>query len=162
MKINRKRGAISTALTWIIGSTILAITFYSYMETNIITMKYENLSQYTRDTLLILETKGEIEKSYLLDCKQKLSQKLNIKTGETLNIYLKVGTNNEYNISSTTTPSIIKTDYGDTIKVRYVYTYNNKKVSFKDDGFRVKITNKVEKMESDLQSISKNRNTSDD
>lgn len=160
MKSKNRKGGISTIIVWMIATVILSCTFYIYMQNNIITIKYENLSQFARDNMLILETNGEIEKSYLLDCKNKLTDKLNMKNGETLNIYLKVN-DVEYNVSSTSTPNIIKTDYGDNISVRYEYKYQSKIISMKNGSFRLNMTNKMETMESSMQSISKNRNTSD-
>ena len=160
MKSKNRKGGISTIIVWMIATVILSCTFYIYMQNNIITIKYENLSQFARDNMLILETNGEIEKSYLLDCKNKLSDKLNMKNGETLNVYLKVN-DVEYNISSTSTPNVIQTDYGDNISIRYEYKYQSKIISMKNGSFKLNMTNKMETMESSMQSISKNRNTSD-
>lgn len=161
MRIKNRRGDISTVLIWMIAMSITVYFFYTLMLTNMTTIKYENMSQYARDSLLILETMGEIEKSYLLDCKKNLSDKLNMKTGETLNIYLKVGDEPEYNISSSTTPNTITTDFGDTILIRYEYSYISRAVSFLNNSLRPTVSDDFETMEVELQTISKNRNTSD-
>lgn len=160
MKVRRRRGGIATLFATMIGIGLISFCFFQYMSLHITSMKYENMSQYARDSLLILETHGQIEKSYLLDVKNDLSGKLNMKNGETLNIFLQVGNGPEYNISNSSTPSIINSDFGDKINLKFSYNYNVRDLSFKNSILPT-ITDTKEDMVVELSTISKNRRTSD-
>lgn len=153
-----KKGDIATVFAIMIGLFVISLGFYQYILINITTMKHENISQYARDTLLILETSGEIEKDYLLDVKRSVSDKLNMKTGETFDIYIKVGTNPEVNVNNA--PAIITADLGEKITVRFTYKYIDKVITLSQKGVATNIQNNIETMETKLSSVSKKRSTS--
>lgn len=155
----KKRGDISTVFVSMISILIISVSFVMYMDLNITTMKYQNMSQYARDSLLILETQGNIEKDYLLDIKQDLSSKLNMKTGETFNIFIQVGDGTRYNINSM--PTELYSDFGDSIKIEFVYNYNKKIFGIKNESISPSLKFKKEDMIVNLSTISKNRRTSD-
>lgn len=155
----QRKGGIATVFAATIAILIIFFTFVMTMDLNMTTMKYQNMSQYARDSLLVLETKGSIDKNYLLNIKQELSSKLNMKTGETFNIFIQVGNGTRYNINNM--PTEIIADYGDNIKIEFVYNYNKKIYGLKDNSIRPSLTFGKQDMTVDLSTISKNRRTSD-
>lgn len=154
----KNKGNISIVFIATIGLSLLIYAYVQYMNTNTITMKHENISQYTRDTLLILESTGEVDKDYLLDVKSKLSDKLNMKDLESLTMNVQVG-NDFYNV--TTMPNEITPNYGDTIEIEFVYKYIDKRISYTGEFLKPIVSNKIETMEVDLSTKSKNRRDSD-
>lgn len=158
-KKHKRKGDIGTVFAAMIAILIISVSFTMYMTLNIDTMKYQNMSQYARDSLLVLETNGTIQKTYMADVKQKLSSKLNMKTGETLNVYIQVGTGTKYEVNSM--PTTITTDYGENINVQFVYTYKKKTFGVKTNSLGPTVTTANETMSVDLSTISKNRRISD-
>lgn len=155
----KRRGDISTVFAAMIAILMICVSFAMYMNLNINTMKYQNMSQYARDSLLVLETNGVIEKTYLSDIKTKLSSKLNMKTGENLKIYVQIGTGTkkEVDLMSAQTYS----DYGDNINLEFVYTYKKKTFTLKNNSIAPIVTKTDETMSVNLSTISKNRRMSD-
>lgn len=155
--MNKKRGGISSILVVMIGLGLFSYFMYTYMKIDITSIKYENMSQYARDTLLVLETTGNIEKNYLLDVKRKLSDKLDMQTGERLNIYIKIGDGQEMNISNSSTPATLHTDYGDDISLRFTYEYNVRSISFNKKLLSPNVSNSMQTMEIQLNTKSISR-----
>lgn len=155
----KKRGDISTVFAAMIVILLICVSFAMYMNLNISTMKYQNMSQYSRDALLVLETNGVIEKTYLSDIKTKLSSKLNMKTGENFKIYVQIGTGTKKEVDAL--PSLTYANYGDNINLQFVYTYKKKTFSVKSNSLAPSITVSDETMSIDLSTICKNRRMSD-
>jgi len=159
LKRKSRKGGIGSVFVAAIITCVLAAIFYSTMLLNIDTMKYENMSQYARDAMLIMETKGVIDQDYLVNkVKQGAQSKLDMKAGETFNVYVKVGNGTKYNVTSM--PSTITSDFGDNLEIELVYNY--KKSVF--NSINAIIYNKTYEsgvMRVDLNTISKNRRTSD-
>lgn len=154
----KRRGDISTVFATMIAILLIAVSFSMYMTLNIDTMKYQNMSQYARDALLVLETNGKIERSYLSTIKSDLSSKLNMKAGESLNIYVTIGAGAKKEVNSM--PITTVADYGENINIEFVYTYKKKSYS-KSNSIIPTVTKTNETMTVDLSTISKNRRVSD-
>ena len=162
MKISLKKksnkGGIGSVFVAAVVTCVLMTIFYSTMLLNIDTMKYENMSQYARDAMLIMETKGTIDKDYMLRVKQGAQSKLDMKTGETFNAYIQVGNGTKYDV--TTMPTNITSDFGDNLEIELVYNY--KKSVFNTVNYII-YSKSYESgtMRVDLNTISKNRRTTD-
>ncbi|MFW6025072.1 MAG: hypothetical protein ACOCRX_01900 [Candidatus Woesearchaeota archaeon] len=159
MKIKRKKGAFDVAIASVVGLMLIIGVFYNSIYTNIENMKYDILSQYGRDALLILESKDEVSRSYLTDIKVKLSSKLIYETGEYIKVYVIID-GIEYDSESM--PSTVKTIYGEPIKIKIDYHYTPRRLDLTNLAPK-KDTSKNERiMGINLQTICRNRGVSDD
>lgn len=154
----KKRGGVSTVIAAIIGILILTSIFYHYFFVNLDLERYNLLNQYTRDILLVCETKDDINKSYLVQAKERLAEKIVKKDNEFVKLYITIdGTKYD----ADTMPNSVKTDYGDTIEVLMEYHYEPQRLDF-SKGLAARRTQEgMEVMGSKLTTISKNRGTSD-
>jgi len=153
----RKNGSISTVVATIIGILILSTIFYQYFFINLDLERYNLINQYTRDMLLIAETKDDISKSYFQNSKDKLAKRIIKKDTEYVKIYVTVN-GIKYDVDSM--PSQIKTDYGETIEILTEYHYEPQRLVFSKGLVPVRDTG-MEVMGAKLTTISKNRGTSD-
>ncbi|QUH22000.1 hypothetical protein [Alkaliphilus sp. B6464] len=157
MKYNKK-GGIGTVFATILGVTILATIFYHYFFINLDLERYNLLNQYTRDMLLISETKDEIPKNYMIDVKQSLTDRLVKKNGEYIKIYITIN-GTKYDVE--TMPTKVKTDFGEDIEILAEYHFYPQRVDLNKGIVPVKENRGKEIMAVKLKTISKNRRTSD-
>jgi len=157
MKYNKK-GSIGTVFATILVVTMLAIVFYHYFFINLDLERYNILNQYSRDMLLICETKDEIPRNYMIDVKANITDRLVKKNGEYIKIYITVD-GYEYDID--TMPSYIQTDFGEDIEIKAEYHYYPQRVDMGDGVVPTKKETNKEIMAVELKTISKNRGTSD-
>ncbi len=153
----KKKGGISTVVATIIGILILTTIFYHYFFINLDLERYNLINQYTRDMLLIAETKDYLEKDYFLNAKNKLSDRIVKKDKEYVKIYVTVN-GIIYDVDSM--PSEVETDYGETIEILTEYHYEPQRLVF-EGLFPVRDTGGMKVMGVKLTTISKNRGTSD-
>lgn len=157
MKFNKK-GDISTVVAAIIGILILSSIFYHYFFINLDLERYNLINQYTRDMLLVAETKDNIDKTYLQNAKNKLADRIVKKGSEYVKIYITIdGT--KYDVD--TMPNQVKPDYGDTIEILTEYHYEPQRLVFNKGLVPVRDTGGMDVMGVKLTTISKNRGTSD-
>lgn len=154
----KKKGGISTVVAAIIGILILTTIFYHYFFINLDLERYNLINQYTRDMLLIAETKDYLEKNYFLNVKNKLSDRIVKKDTEYVKIYVTVN-GIKYDVDSM--PSQVKTDYGETIEILTEYHYEPQRLVFSEGLVPVRDTGGMKVMGVKLTTISKNRGTSD-
>lgn len=154
-----RKGNISIVLISMFAFALIIYAFVQYMESNVITMKQENISQYSRDALLILETTGEVDKTYLLNVKDKLASKLDLKSSESLTMKVKVGNGIYYDV--TNMPNKITANYGDNLTLKATLKYKSKKISFTGNFLHPITSNTIETIDIETSSISKNRRGSD-
>lgn len=152
----KRRGAISTVIATIVSVTIIFSVFLLLIFQGLELQKYALLNQYARDTLLICETKNPIPASYLNSIYYKLQGKLHLKNGEQLNMYVIVN-GREYNIARLSQD--IVTDFGEPIEIRLEYYYYP--YTFSLQGFLLQKDTQLSTMRVQLETISKNRGTSD-
>lgn len=159
--MKKKKGGISTVFVCMIGLAIMTYGFVQYTCHNITLIKYETISQYVRDSLLILETQGQITPTYLKDTKTSLSSKLDIKSslGENFKMYVKYGNNNYIEVSNLSTTLV--PDFGDDITIKATLNYLEKSISYNNEFLKPTTTKSLQTMEIELSSLSKNRRTSD-
>lgn len=157
MKMN-KRGGISEVVANIIGIMILSMIFYHYFFVNLDLERYNILNQYSRDILLVCETKDTINKSYLTESKSKLSQRLVKTSGEYVKIYISIN-GTKYDVD--TMPNQIRTDFGETIEILTEYHYKPQRLDFSKKLVPSREVNGLTVMGVKLTTVSKNRGTSD-
>lgn len=156
--MKNRKGGIGVVFASLLGVTIIAMVFYHYFFINLDLERYNLLNQYTRDMLLVCETKDKISKSYMIDVKQKLSNKLIKRNGEYIKIYITIN-GTKYDID--TMPNEIKTDFGQDIEITAEYHYYPQRVDFSNGIVPKKEKSQLEIMAVNLKTISKNRGTSD-
>ena len=158
MKLINKKGDLSTVLASIIIVSILAFTFFNYMFIDVDSMKYETIQQYAKDMLLYLETNSAIEKTYLVNTKNKLETKLNNSGGISTYVYITVN-NVKYNVNSM--PRELVPDFGTQLELEISHNYKPKRIEFLDSLIGQTDNTSTKTMGVDLTTISKNRGTTD-
>ena len=153
----KKKGDISTVVASIIGILLLSTIFYHYFFINLDLERYNLINQYTRDMLLVAETKDYLDKEYFLNAKDSLSNRIVKKDTEYVKIYVTVN-GVKYDVDNM--PSQIKTDYGQTIEILTEYHYEPQRLVFSEGLIPVRDTG-MGIMGVKLTTISKNRGTSD-
>lgn len=157
MKFN-KQGGISAVVATIIGVVILSTVFYQYFFMNLDLERYNLINQYTRDMLLVCETKDDIDRTYLQNAKEKLADRIVKKDTEYVKVYVSIdGT--KYDVDSM--PSQIRTDFGETIEILTEYHYEPQRLKFDNGLVPVRENDGMDMMGVKLTTISKNRGTSD-
>ena len=152
----KKKGGISIAVMSIIGILLLSAIFFHYYFIHLDLERYNLINQYTRDMLLIAETKDSISGSYFRSVKNKLSSRIVKKDTEYVKIYVTVN-GVKYDVDSM---GQIKTDYGEPIEILTEYHYEPQRIIFNKGLIPTKDTG-MEVMGVKLTTISKNRGTSD-
>lgn len=154
----KKRGGISTVIATIIGVVLLVSIFYQFFFMHLDLERYNMINQYSRDILLICETMDSIDKNYLLNAKENLSDRIVKKDTEYIKMYLSIE-GDEYDVD--TMPQSVKADFGDTIELLVEYYYQPQRISFGDGITPKRADENMEVMGVRLTTVSKNRGTSD-
>ena len=155
-KLNRN-GDVSTAFATALGVGLLSYAFVHYTNNNLATIKYENLSQHAREAFLTFETDGKVKKYDLLEMKNKLSSKLDLKPLESLDVSVKAGDSLYYDVN--TMPNELISDWGEDIKVKFTLNYLDNNLSYTGTYLHPISTKSLESMNVELSTKSTNRDT---
>lgn len=154
-----KKGEISGAFTGMIVIAMLSMIFFHFFFVQLDLVKYDLITRYARDTLLVTETSKTIDSAYLKSVKNDLNTKLIKNAEESISMKITVGTNT-YNVDTLVGNIVPK--YGDKIELEIIYYNKPTRVDFTKGLVGSKDTTvALEPMGVTVSTVSKNRGTTD-
>lgn len=156
--LNFKKGEISGVFTGLIVIAMLSMIFFHFIFVQLDLVKYDQITRYGRDLLLVLETSTTIDSTYLKQSKSELSKKLVKSNQESVTIRITVG-NKTYDVD--TLAGNLIPSYGDTLKLEIIYYNKPTRINFTKGLIGSKDDIALEPMGIVLSTVSKSRGTTD-
>ena len=151
---NQKKGGIAAMISVLFGIVMLTVIFFNYIFMNLDMQRFGLIDQYTRDSLLVLETNTQVERDFLMGVKSDLADKLVKNTSEYIKVYVTVnGTKYDADsMSATITPN-----FGSEIILSIQYHYIPQSITLTNGFAAVKGDRTLKVMGTNLRTVSLNR-----